>query len=466
MRRIKAHLPALSLFCLALLVRIVYNLTVAWNYTPVFDAAIYNNLARAVVNFHCYCSFRNHPAYFRPPLWPLIIATIYTIGGEHSSNARLFYCLLDSGTCVLVYFLARDLFGKRVALFTGLIAAVYPGLFVWTGWLYSETLYTFCLTAGVFALMRVQQSIPPHGLKIGKTFLRVSRHRWRWIICSGCAIGLTMLTRPTGSLLLGLLGTWALLVISGKMLPWREVITSTLAILLIATTLNLPWLYRNYTLTHSLLPISTIGTTLVGDYDDTVFQGTGVARGMWLPPAGTINPDFSAYTAADEKMDTARALAWMHAHPGATLELIGLHLLNMWTPYSYAHGLPFEEFPGRLSSQLMLFLIPITAIPIFLLALAGLFATWQRFKKHLLIAYLVIAITILQNIVFYGSPRYRAPIEPLLVLLAGGLLWWFLSEEPGTFRHLRARRTQAPAGEISAVTEAASKQLVIATHDQ
>jgi hypothetical protein len=250
-------------------------------------------------------------------------------------------------------------------------------------------------------------------------------------------------------------------VIFSNILPWRAVVTSTLAIILIATLVNLPWLYRNYTLTHSLIPISTIGTTLVGNYNDTVFQGTHVVRGMWLPPANTINPDFSPYTAADEKMDITRALTWIRTHTSEIPELLGLHLLNMWTPYSYAHGLPFEEFPARPSSQFMFAVIPITSLPIFALALSGLFATWKRFKKLLLASYLVIAITMLQSIVFYGSPRYRAPIEPLLVLCAGGALWWLFNDEPGTFRYLRSQRLQASAGNG---TETASPEQTTVAH--
>ncbi len=182
-------------------------------------------------------------------------------------------------------------------------------------------------------------------------------------------------------------------------------------------------------------------------------------RGMWLPPVGTLNPDFKHYTIADEKMDTARAFTWMRTHVSEMPEMLGLHLLNMWTPYSYAHGLPFEEFPRQPSAQIMLYLIPITSIPIFLLTLAGLFATWKRHKKRLLISYLVIAIPILQNIAFYGSPRYRAPIEPLLVLLAGGMLWWLLSAEPGTFRHARVQRAKALASKSESVIKTTGKLL-------
>jgi len=50
-------------------------------------------------------------------------------------------------------------------------------------------------------------------------------------------------------------------------------------------------------------------------------------------------------------------------------------------------------------------------------------------------------MTILQNIAFYGSSRFRSPIEPLLVLLTGGAIWWFTSKGPGI---LRSRKGKVP----------------------
>ena len=54
MKHLKASVPVLCVFCLALLVRIVYNITIAAGYIPIFDAAIYNNLAHYLVVIHCY----------------------------------------------------------------------------------------------------------------------------------------------------------------------------------------------------------------------------------------------------------------------------------------------------------------------------------------------------------------------------------------------------------------------------
>jgi 4-amino-4-deoxy-L-arabinose transferase-like glycosyltransferase len=352
----------------------------------------------------------------------------------------------------MVYFLAKDFFGKRIALITGLIAALYVGLFVWTGWLYTETLYTFCLTGLVFSLSRLQRNILPGGLGVEKPHMRPFLSKWRWTVASGIFLGLVLLARPTGSILIGMLGLWTLLLIAGKILPWRPLVKNVLLVLLIALVINLPWLSRGYLVSQTIFPPSSVGTTLQGSYNDAVFQGKDVTRGMVLGPHGSLNPDFQHYTKADEQKDTTRAFNWMRTHVSGTFTLLGLHVQNMWTPYLYGFGLPFEEFPDRISSKIMFSLIPVMSIPIFLLAALGLVVTWKRRRKQLLLVYLVIALAVLQNMAFYGSPRFRAPIEPLVVLLVGGALWWSLCDEAGMWRHFgrRNRKKSLAEGAYSA----------------
>lgn len=446
MKRLTPFIPMFSIFTLALLVRIVYNVTVARNYTPIFDAAVYNNLAEELLKWHCYCLFNKHqPTTFRSPLWPFILAAIYALTGEHNLYPRLFYCVLGSGTCVLIYLLTRTLFQRRIALVTGIVAALYPGLFIWDGWLYSESLFTFCLTALLYACVRLQQSIQ-WGLSVGQP----NQISWRWPISGGLFLGLALLTRPTGTILVGMLGLWAALLIFTKALPWQPVLKSVLAMIVLAMAINLPWMYRNYTVTHSITPISTIGTTLRGAYNDIELHGDQ-PHGMWYGPAAAINPDFQPYTIADEHQDTAAALAWIHNHLNVMPKLLLLHVLHLWTPTMRSFGLPQEEHPHLLGSRLVKALIPLTTLPLFIGAVLGLLVTWPSKRHQLLMSYLVITLTTLQCMVFYGSPRFRAPIEPLIVLLAGGALWWLLENEAGTFRHwwTNKRRLQ-PTPEASA----------------
>jgi hypothetical protein len=55
MKNVRTYLPIISIFGLAVLIRIGYNLTVARHYIPEFDAELYNNLAKHLVTDHCFC---------------------------------------------------------------------------------------------------------------------------------------------------------------------------------------------------------------------------------------------------------------------------------------------------------------------------------------------------------------------------------------------------------------------------
>ncbi|GER91955.1 hypothetical protein KDW_61170 [Dictyobacter vulcani] len=325
--------------------------------------------------------------------------------------------MLGSGTCLLIYAWARDLFGWRIAALCGCLAALYTGLFLYDGWLYTESLYTFCLLGFTYALFRVQR------LKCLSRPALLTRRMldWRWPITAACFLAAAILTRPNGSGLLGVLVVWMLFLPLLKILSWRAALQHAVLIALLALLLVLPWTYRNYQATGRLVLVATgMGEVLVGVYNDGVLSGPPDSRGFWSPPRGTPIHDETNYTPDEDKQQSAKALAWVRTHLAALPTIIGLHFINMWKPYTYSHGLPLEQFPARLSSKILLILIPIQAIPTFLLGATGLLVTWKQRKKELLILYLVLAYTILQNMAFYSTMRFRFPIEPLLIICIGG----------------------------------------------
>ena len=59
---------------------------------------------------------------------------------------------------------------------------------------------------------------------------------------------------------------------------------------------------------------------------------------------------------------------------------------------------------------------------VYCLAGFGFITTWKRKRKNLMVIYLFVCLTLLQNVIFYGDMRFRAPLEPFLVLLAGGAI--------------------------------------------
>jgi 4-amino-4-deoxy-L-arabinose transferase-like glycosyltransferase len=442
LKRKYSSLPAITVGVLALLIRLLYNLTVARHYYAKYDAALYNHIAYNIVSHHCFCIYSNQPALSRPPLWPFILSIFYLLppqpnpqlldSGAQVFYGRLLYCFLGSFTCILIYLLARDLFGTRIAFITGVIAALYPGLFIYDGWLYTESLYTFLVTAFIYSLYRLQRTA-----------------QRRWIILSGLLLGLETLTRPNGAVFFGMLLCWSLAVILANILSWQTVVKSTLGITCIAVVLILPWTYRNYQVSHAFVPVSIgEGEVLLGAYNDTVLRGT---TGWWtspryitprpnVPPMVLKNHDAVGYTPEDDKIATDYALHWIQAHWRDIPRMISYHWNSMWSSYTPDNNLPYKEYPDQLSSQVVEYMMLLIAPLIFLLATFGLLVTWQRFRKQLLIIYFVIALTIAQNLVYYGSMRFRAPIEPLLVLLAGGALWWITSNDPGTLHYRRKQK--------------------------
>ncbi len=126
MKRIKPFLPAISIFCIALLVRLVYNLTVARHYYPLVDSLGYQDRAFNMLDEHCFCGNPYQVTVVRAPLWPFLIAGLSLIVGRANIFDRLFLCCADAGTCVLIYLFARDLFNKRIGLIAGLSPVSIP----------------------------------------------------------------------------------------------------------------------------------------------------------------------------------------------------------------------------------------------------------------------------------------------------------------------------------------------------
>jgi 4-amino-4-deoxy-L-arabinose transferase-like glycosyltransferase len=423
-RRFSSYLPIVGVFCCALIARVVYNMTVAKGYIPEYDADFYNTIAIHLNTEHCYCLQSNVPDFDRAPLWPFVIAAIYAVMGFHNLYARLFLCLLGSCTCVLTYLLARDVFNKKVALVVGIIAAVYPGLFIYDGWLYSESVYTFFVISFAYSLFRLQRTP-----RIG------------WMIGCGVSLAGASLTRPNGIALLVLVLIWAAFMLRTRILPWGKVVQTVLVITCLTFGLIAPWTLRNYTESHQFILIATgSGQQLAGLYNDAALTSHYFgALGLWLP-ASQVRPPLTDRSDAGE---TAYAFRWIRTHLADMPYLLSLHFINMWRPYTSEEGLPVREFPSRLSSKVVWFLMNTTPVAIIFLAACGLVVTFRSKRKELLGTYLVIGLTIVVCIVLMGSSRFRAPIEPLLVLLTGGAIWWLTANEPGTLRLLHRKERSA-----------------------
>ena len=438
MKRLHSWLPALAIFCLALFVRVLYNNTVAQHYYPLHDSLFYQTIGLNTLKEHCFCLHPYISTVYRTPLWPFIIAGLSLIFGPSDYFARIFLSLIGSGTCVLVYLFARDLFNSRIGIIAGIAAAIYPELYIYDGWLYTESLYIFLLFAICYILFRISRS---QTNKIGP-----------WLV-SGALLGLLSLTRPNGIIVIGFVIVWAIVMIRLKVLKSRPALTGCIAAALLACVLIAPWTVRNYLVSRSFIPVATgDGTVLLGAYNDQILSNP-FYNGTWIDPLKS-RPDvakpYPLFTCtppcevARENAYKDAAAQWIESHLHIMPHLLALHFINLWQPATNEADLPVDRFPGQRSSQIVLGMMETFPIPVFILAFVGLAVTLWKWRE-LLFIYAILALTIAQALYFYGSARFRAPIEPILILLASGTLWWFTSSQEGTLRWLLNRQKQLRA---------------------
>src|SRR5579864_2925256 len=277
MKRIKPFIPAISIFCLALLARVIYNSTVAGQYFPLHDSLYYQTIGINFVTHGCFCLQTNVTTVYRAPLWPIMLGGFSLFFGKNDLVGRIFLSLLDAGTCTLIYLFARDLFGRRFGLVAGLVAVFYPDLFIYTGWLYTETLFTFLLFALCYALYRIQRT---RGEK-----------KWLWPLC-GVLLGLLTLTRPNGLIMFGLFLVWVIVMVWQKALPRATTVRGALLTVLLGLVIIAPWTVRNYVVSHSFIPVATgDGTVMLGAYNKVVLDPNlnyGEFLGTWLNPLTSV----------------------------------------------------------------------------------------------------------------------------------------------------------------------------------
>ncbi len=413
--------PLIVIFCFALIIRVTYNFTVAAGYFPLHDSLTYQSIAFHLVQEHCYCLYSHLPTVDRAPLWPFVIAIIDRLLGPQDILVRLVLCLIGSGTCALLYLFARDLFGERIGIFAGIVGAIYPFLYVYDGLLYAESLYIFLLLAFCYMLYRMQRS-----------------PRLSLMITNGVLLGLLSLTRPNGIALLGLFVTWVGVMYRIKVLTWRTSLKSVLIVSLLSLIFIAPWTIRNYKVTHTLVPVAVgDGKVMLGAYNyetaDPVYQH-GYYAGVWIIPSEStpwIAAQFPKNCARacevmrDNTYKTA-AFQWIEGHVSYMPFMFGQHFINVWEVVPQEADLATNRFPDRDSSRFVVAMMETITPIIFVLALLGLVVTSKRWRD-LLFIYLMLLLTLAQSVIYYGIPRFRAPIEPMLILLASGAIWWIVS---------------------------------------
>jgi 4-amino-4-deoxy-L-arabinose transferase-like glycosyltransferase len=354
------------------------------------DPYHYGEIARGFVQ-HGFTTLTRRAA----SLYPELLALVYRLGGG-DYLVLLLQCLLHSGTCLLVYSVARRVFNARTGLLAGIFCAVHPMLLRYVPDLHMETLLTFACTLTVWSAIRFYDR---------PTLLN-------GVILGAVGMG-TVLTKGVILPFLVLFG-----IISFVFAARRGSVKEAAAIMAMFLTMALllaPWTYRNYQVTGGRFVLITPGASdsFLRGYIFTRWEFATLKKPPYTDAENESNAWFRqiAHDAgteweADEVVDEVNnahvAKQMIITHPLDTARKVVVGLFTFW----------YEMTTLKNS------LVPAS------LALIGwglAFVGWSRARREGRPSWLIwLPIVVMNAFVATLIPlgRYSVPVLPCLMILA------------------------------------------------
>jgi 4-amino-4-deoxy-L-arabinose transferase-like glycosyltransferase len=370
----------LAVFLFAALFRFCYvNTMVVYSYERA-DAALYVQLARNLVSHGVYSleySQPFSPANYITPGYPLFLSLILNLFPNFDNFVTVtlnLQALLGSLTALLLYVIALRMMSPCPAFIAGLLVALSPHLIVGSGYILTETLFTFFITFAMFLCIQACR-----GKSLG------------WMTGCGGIFGLSAMIRPAV-----LLYPFLLPLIFWKLFPQRRAVISGLLIVAGTTLLWSSWSAWKNTHPANAEVSQSAASFALGIYPNLIHHNPKL-RGF------PYNED-PEYNAMAQDMGTAVAALWARARnePGRYLAwyLFGKPV-TFWSPSVIAgEGGPFVH-------QVMLSIYSGNSLPAMVLAAMMALHGWL-----VVLAALNCCLAVL---IYFGSARIEPNNAPLFL---------------------------------------------------
>lgn len=369
---------ALIIFCLALIIRVVFVFAVPPGALET-DAKDYDTLGWQLAQGKGYVNAAGRPTAYRPPVYPLFLGAIYSVFGHTLTGVRLAQALIGAGICVLTYFMTAATFNSKSAQLAGFWCSLYPPLIVHTSDILTEILFTFFL--------------------VWTILLMISKSDISRLMAAGIVLGLALLTRPFAVFFLPFLLYW--LYLNPKYKTHKAAAVLLTGVLLVMA----PWVMRNYFKMGAFVPFANVGgLTLYNSYR--------------IPPQGfgynsLAGLDREFYEISDETERNQylirKTTKFIRNNPVQAIKLAAIKLLHFIYPFDG------RWYPVGFGSKYNIF----WGITMAFAAYGLLSGPGKKDINKILLVFLFLAF-VTGVIVFYGSPRFRLPLEPFLISLAAG----------------------------------------------
>lgn len=393
-----------SIFFLALVIRLLIIGFFPFPESEFEDAAEYNNIAWNILQGHGYSMNKIEPydpTARRGPTYPFFLAAIYLFFGQNYLAVCVIQAILNAFTCLIIYLLGRKAFdNKRIGLVAALGAALYPCFWEFTRQLVTETLFTFLLALILLLWIKA-----------------IKEKSDRWYPLIGMLIAIGALCRTT-------LSAFPIFILLGLLLLYQDKKRAVIdggVVLLITFLVIAPWTARNYLVFHKLIPItSDMGRAFAGAM--IPYQERENFRKKVRPELEKMmDEEGKSFDEAAQKI----ALNEFKKDPLRYFKLMPQRFFLFWRPYSYSEMFgvkapSWEYMENKSYGPLFLkfALLTLNTLPL-LLGVVGLFFIRDKWRTALPFLLIIAYFTVVHTIVHAGTgTRYHAPIMSAVFVLA------------------------------------------------
>ena len=331
----------------------------------------------------------------RPPLLGILIAPIYFVFGNDLVYARLLMVCLSSFTASSLFVLCNIFTNKYyISGLCALILAIYPPSIWYSGWILTETLSSLLVLIAVIYLYKfINNKSCTNMVYLGTIFglLAITRSLYLFLpiaillfylaYCFICAYRITIIRDNLKALLLGVL--MFLVVLS-------------------------PWILHNMVLYERFIPHSTQGGHLLlvsnGMLDNPDVQSGKYTKDILEIPELVNSNNLNAYEF--DLIKRKIALNSIKSNLTSLPQPVFNRVKNFWT----FRPDPYDPLWTTNDS-----IMAIIWIPIMTFFIIGIFSIPIRVTVPFL---LVILYACVMVIPFWGSPRFRFPVDALIILTA------------------------------------------------
>lgn len=377
----------------------------------VVDEQSFSEIATSLATNGTFAVASGELTSLRPPLFPGIVALLYTLFGvENFTAVRIFNAAIGLLTVVATHRLADKLFDRRTATWAAAFVCFYPSLVLATNMVLTETLFALLVVVFCACLLRAWQTGAIAAF-----------------LAAGAVLALASLTRSV----LWLFPPAAIAFLWFAMRPqsasYRAVRIAAFVVAFAAVLA--PWTIRNSRLQQTFITVDVMGgrNFMMGNYEHTPLYRawdaiTITGPAAWHEVLARDTPGYGQTTQGQrDKLALRYGLRYAAANPGLTAERCVIKFFNFWQLEREAIAGAQRGYWGIHSRAVVLAMAAVILLS-YVAAMAGGILGWFVLRpgdmRFNVLAVLVIGFVCAVHTAVFGHSRYHLPLMPLVLIYA------------------------------------------------